>query len=98
MEIHIKDSKCFKMHWVELMQRGTIEKQRFEIRVLERATVMGEPHFYESYSSTSPKEALLRSWTVYTKLRNYLHVNNDNQKIKKKLNLYVLAKKIGTSH
>ena len=45
MEICMRDAKCFKMHLVELMRRGIIEKQRFEIRTLERATVVGEPHF-----------------------------------------------------
>ena len=54
----MRDSKCFKMHLVELMYRGTIEKQGFEIRVLERATVVVPP-------SSSTTAALLRSWDMY---------------------------------
>ena len=65
MEIFIRDSKCFKMPLIDLMQRGTIQKQRFEIRALKRATVVGEPYVQESHSLTSPTAALLRSCTVY---------------------------------
>ena len=61
MEICIRDSKCLKMHLFELMQRGTIEKQRFEIPAFERATVMGGTSFLGKSFPYKPNSALLRN-------------------------------------